>query len=180
MKHVFVTACTSAALWAALAATPEACAASGVAVAVDLDVAAGVSADDVPTDGEVDEADVSSGWGMGARLGWDQSLIGVLYVRPELGVHGYDFGGDDGPGIWQGTAGLRFGIDLLLRAGLFAHAGVAHLDDTFFTYDSGLELGLGFIPVVDLGLHFAYQVVDPGGDAEFDFVKFGVHAGLDF
>ncbi len=151
---------------------------SSLALSVDLDLAAGFDAADVPEGEEVADEDVSRGSGFGVRLGWERDLLAVLYARPELGVHRYDFG-DGGPAFLQSSAGLRFGVEFLLRLGVFAHVGVAHVEDPAVMYDTGVQLGLGLIPGLDLGLHLAFEYVNPRGEAEFDFVKFGLHAGLE-
>lgn len=155
------------------------------ALADDSSVVIGVDGDiGVAPDGE----DTKGGVGGALRLGVESDLLAILYVRPELGAHYHEFGGDHAPSLWRGIGGLRLGLDFLLRVGAFAHAGYASLDSPVtdesrkaFTYDVGAELGLGLLPLVNLGLHYAYVKI-ASGDAPrpFDFSLFGAHVELVF
>lgn len=134
------------------------------------------------------DEDTQKGWGMGFRLGWESSPLYILYFRPELGGHYYSFNGDAAPTILRGTGGVRLGFDLLLRFGVYAHAGVGKVDSpvadvsrTAFTYDFGAELDFPLIPVLDLGIHAAYESVNPNDAAKRDEITVvGLHAGLRF
>lgn len=155
------------------------------ALADDRSVVIGLDGDvGVAPDGE----DTKGGGGGALRLGLEYEALGVLYARPELGAHYHEFGGERAPSVWRGIGGLRLGLDFLLRIGAFAHAGYAWFDspvadesrDTF-TYDVGAEIGLGLLPLLNLGLHYAYVNIG-SGDAPrpFDFSLFGVHVELVF
>lgn len=132
--------------------------------------------------------DTQNGKGLGGRLGWESSPLHILYFRPELGVHYYSFSGDGDPSILRGTGGARFGFDLIVRFGVYAHAGVANVDSsvsdiarTAFTYDVGAEVDVPLIPILDLGIHAAYESVS-AGDApkKTDYTVLGAHVGLRF
>lgn len=132
--------------------------------------------------------DVEGGGGGGIRVGFERSMLALLYLRGELGGHYHSFGGERAPDLWRGTAGGRFGLEFLLRVGIFAHAGIGWLDSPHsdesrnaFTYDVGAELGIGLIPLLDLGIHYAYVNLDAGdGPKAFSFQLAGVHVELAF
>ena len=135
-----------------------------------------------------DGEEVTGGGGGALRLGLEKEVLAILYFRPELGAHYHDFGGERAPTLWRGIGGLRVGLDFLLRVGAFAHGGYASFDSPVadesrkaFTYDVGAELGLGLLPLLNLGIHYAYVSI-ASGDAErsFDFSLFGVHVELVF
>ena len=146
-------------------------------VAIGLDGNVGVAHDD---------EDTEAGGGGALRLGLESEALAILYVRPELGAHYHEFSGERAPSLWRGIGGLRLGLDFLLRVGAFAHAGYAWFDSPVadesrdaFTYDIGAELGLGLLPLLNIGLHYAYVNIG-SGDAprDFDFSLFGVHVEL--
>lgn len=153
------------------------------ALADDSSLAIGLDGDiGVAPDGE----ETKGGAGGALRLGLESDVLAILYVRPELGAHYHEFGGDAAPSLWRGIGGLRLGLDFLLRVGAFAHAGYASLDSPVtdesrkaFSYDVGAELGLGLLPLLNLGLHYAYVNIGSGDAPEsFDFSLFGVHVEL--
>ena len=132
--------------------------------------------------------DVEGGGGGGIRLGLEKSMLALLYARGELGGHYHSFGGERAPDLWRATGGLRFGLEFLLRVGIFAHAGLGSLDSPgadesrkAFTYDVGAELGIGLIPLLDLGIHYAYVNLDAGeAPRAFSFQLAGIHVELAF
>lgn len=169
---------------------------SAGALSLSLSITSNARADDTSVvlgvDGDIgvapDGEDTTGGGGGALRLGGEREFLAILYVRPELGAHYHEFGGERAPSLWRGIGGIRAGLDLLIRVGAFAHAGYAWFDspvadesrDTF-TYDLGAELGLSLLPILNLGLHYAYVNIG-SGDAPrpFDFSLFGVHAELVF
>lgn len=131
---------------------------------------------------------VEGAGGGGLRLGVESDVLYFLYARGEIGGDYHTFGGERAPDLWRGTGGLRIGLEFLLRVGVFAHAGVGSLDSPgadesrkAFTYDVGAELGIGLLPLLDLGLHYAYVRLD-AGDAprDFAFQLVGIHVELAF
>jgi len=155
------------------------------ALADDSSVVIGLDGDlGIAPDGE----DFSGGGGGALRLGIEKEVLAILYFRPELAAHYHQFSGERAPDLWRGIGGLRLGLDFLLRVGAFAHAGYAWFDSPVadesrkaFTYDVGAELGLGLLPLLNLGIHYAYVNIG-SGDAErpVDFSLFGVHVELAF
>lgn len=167
----------SAAVLTALHAAPALADDSSVVIGLDGDLG-------VAPDGD----DTKGGAGAALRLGLESEVLAILYARPELGAHYHDFSGEQAPSLWRGIGGLRVGLDFLLRVGVFAHAGYAWFESPVadesrdaFTYDLGAELGFGLLPLLNLGLHYAYVNIS-AGDAprSFDFSLFGVHAELMF
>jgi hypothetical protein len=71
---------------------------------------------------------------------------------------------------------------------VFVHAGIGHLSlpdslpsHTAFSYDAGAFLDLTLLPLLDLGVHGAYNRVTPGDEVEaFEWATVGAHAALIF
>jgi hypothetical protein len=155
------------------------------ALADDSQVVVGLDGDlGIAPDGE----ELTGGGGGSLRLGLESDVLAILYVRPELAANYHEFGGERAPTLWRGIGGLRVGLDFLLRVGVFGHAGYGSLDSPVsdvsrkaFTYDVGAEIGLGLLPLLNLGLHFAYINI-ASGEAErpFDYTVFGLHVELVF
>ena len=135
------------------------------------------------------ESTGDTGFGVTIRGGLQLHLPFVA-LTPELAM-GYDgFTGTGDPSAYRGVAGLRVGIGELLRFGGFGHAGVGHLDldmpgpdpsHTAFTYDAGLFLDFTLLPLLDVGVHSAFnQLIKNGDNDNFYWVTFGVHAALVF
>ena len=147
------------------------------AVAADLDYAAPVKVDGV-----------SSGWGFGFRLG-SQMRAPLVSVTPELGFTYHTFGGDASTKVYRGIGGLRLGVGEVIRPGVFAHAGYgwrkvdfAAQSDTAssFTYDLGAFLDFTLLPLLNIGVHAAYNQWTGGSQPSFQFATAGVHGALIF
>ena len=150
---------------------------SDLVIAVDLDGGFGLQ-----------EEDVDTGYGGGLRLGWRTNPLWVFAFSPEVAGHAFSFGGDRGPVIYRGMAGLRLGFDFLIKIGAFAHVGAGRLEPagegasayTALAWDAGVLLGFTLIPtLLDFGLHFsANAVAGSDGGPRFDFGTAGVHLEL--
>jgi len=145
-------------------------------VAGDLDYAAPI------------DSNASSGWGFGIRLG-QQFHVPLVVINPELGFTYHSFADDSTPHVYRGIAGIRFGIGEIFRIGPFAHLGIGRLSlsgtpdlsHTAFTYDAGLFLDLTLIPLLDVGVHGAYnRIVSGDSGPAFQFATVGAHAALVF
>lgn len=119
-----------------------------------------------------DTAGVDSGWGAGLRLGnvWDLWLI---ELTPELAGSYHSFGGAAEARAYRAMAGARLALGLVLKPGIFVHAGVGHFElspdtgsysNTDLGYDAGLTLDFTLLPVIDLGAHIALAGI--GGDED--------------
>jgi len=128
---------------------------------------------------------VDTGWGAGLRVGnqWDVLL---LSLTPEFSGHYTKFGGNTGLAAWNVMVGGRFGIDIILKPSVFAHAGLGHFgwnappgiesSQTSLGYDLGAALDFTLLPVVDIGAHVAWNGVS--GDSSIDtlnWVSVGGH-----
>lgn len=173
------------ALWAAVAAFlaltfTAAPSRAEIAIAADLDYAIPVN------------SDAESGWGFGIRLGY-QLDIPMLVLTPEIAFTYHDFSGNFPPTVYRGLAGLRLGIGEIIRPGVFAHLGIGRfainipgadsidISHTAFTYDFGAFLDFTLIPIVNIGIHVAYNHLNGGNHADgFQWVTLGAHAAIIF
>jgi hypothetical protein len=132
------------------------------------------------------DSDAKSGGGFAVRLG-QQFHPPLLVLVPELVFADHSFS-DDGPTTYQGLAGLRLGVGEVIRPGVFAHLGFGHMtlpdpapSHTAFTYDAGAFLDLTILPLLDLGVHGAYNRLNSGkGVDDFAWATVGAHAALIF
>ena len=151
-----------------------------IAIAADLDFA-------IPVD-----SDAESGGGFGIRLGY-QLKVTEVFLTPELAFTYHAFSGDFDPTVYRGLAGLRLGIGKIIRPGVFGHLGIGRfaidvpfLDDidishTAFTYDIGAFLEFVLLPLLNLGVHAAYNHINSGNHAPgFQWVTLGAQAALVF
>lgn len=129
-----------------------------------------------------------AGGGFGIRLG-QQVHIPLLVFNPELGFTYHGFTQDTSPKVYRGIAGLRLGFGEIIRPGVFAHVGLGHLDvggvpdrsHTAFTYDAGAFIDFTALPLLDIGVHAAYNrlTADDSGPT-FQFWTAGAHVALVF
>jgi hypothetical protein len=133
------------------------------------------------------DSHASNGWGFSLRLGQELHLP-LVALTPEIGFSYYDFGGDFGNKIYEGIAGARLGFGEVLRPGVFAHVGVGDSVPAFadhhlgFGLDGGVFLDFTLLPILNIGIHGAYNrlsVGDVSGDSSKWFTV-GVHADLVF
>lgn len=151
-------------------------AAAEQAIGFDLDYAVPINSDPV-----------SPGWGMGIRLG-SQVHVPLVVVTPEVGFTYHTFGGTS-PNVYRGLGGVRVGIGEIIRPGVFGHIGYGAFrsdvggsrDTSFsFTYDLGACLEFTLLPVLNLGVHTAYNKWTGGDNPPFSFATVGAHAVLVF
>ena len=146
-------------------------------IAGDLDVA-------VPID-----SSFKSGGGFGFRLG-NQIHLPMVVLTPELAFTYHDFSGGYSAATYRGVAGARPGHRRASEPGVFVHLGLGHLkadvlgfdpSHTGFTYDAGIFLDFTLLPVLNLGVHAAYNHLD-GGDRmdPMAWATLGAHAELIF
>jgi hypothetical protein len=157
-------------------------------IAGDLDIDVPVSTDYAKTGG-----------GFGIRIGQELHLP-LIAINPEVGFayasfadHNSDLG-YSGPTIYRGIAGLRLGVGELFRIGVLAHVGLGYISvdvpaalkladpsHTAFTYDVGLFLDFTALPLLNIGVHAAYNRVAGKDNYEaLQWMQLGAHAALVF
>lgn len=135
---------------------------------------------------------IDSGFGGAVRFGY-QFHVPMLAFTPELALAYHKFGGAFDPSILRGMVGARLGIGELIRPGVFAHYGYGHM--AFFntsggagdpsrsaaSYDIGGFLDLTVLPIIDLGVHGAYNAFSAGdGAGTFKYATVGAHLAITF
>lgn len=130
----------------------------------------------------IDEQGIESGGGAALRVGSELDLILVSLI-PELYLSHHEFA-DMGASVTTGKVGGRVRIGKILEPGVFAHIGVAsasHTSDSYTApaFDVGFTLDLTLIPLIDIGVHAAYNSVFAAEDySAFRYALFGLHAAL--
>jgi hypothetical protein len=158
---------------ATLGSASDAFAFGGNRLALDLDFT-----------GAIDETGVGAGTGGALRFGRKFDLM-VLSLTPEIGGSYHTFSGSAEASEYSGFLGARLGFGKILEPGVFAHGGVAHLsawgiDDTAPAVDAGVFLDLTLLPILDIGVHAAYNAILPDGGEAFDWYRLGAHVALGF
>jgi len=137
----------------------------------------------------LDERGVDTGWGGALRGGYKLDLF-VLQLTPEIGLGYHNFGGSLNPSIVRPFVGARLSLGQLIRPGVFAHIGYGNIsydgggleDHWAPMFDMGATLDLTFLPVVDLGVHVAYNYLaeSSGQGPALDFITLGAHIAFAF
>lgn len=130
----------------------------------------------------LDQPGTKSGGGGALRIGQELDLF-LISLTPEIGGSYHAFGGDDETRIYGAFVGGRLAIGKIIEPSIFAHAGVARVQGfesrTAPTLDGGLALDFTLLPLIDLGVHGAYNVMFPRQDGSaLEFVTLGAHAVL--
>jgi hypothetical protein len=137
---------------------------------------------------------ISTGGGFGIRIG-QEFHIPLLAINPEVGFTYASFSDQGTPVVYRGIVGARVGVGELFRFGVMAHVGFGHLSWTKaegipdnidlshfgFSYDAGIFLEFTALPLLNIGVHAAYNrlaskdhvAVDP-----FQWMQLGVHLTL--
>jgi len=132
----------------------------------------------------VDEATTDSGGGGALRLGRKLDLF-VVSLTPEVGGGYHGFGGSSDAQLYSGFLGGRLGFGKIIEPSVFGHVGIGRLEGvaprTAPVLDAGVALDLTILPLIDLGVHGAYNVMMPKDDGSaLKFVILGAHAALVF
>jgi hypothetical protein len=129
--------------------------------------------------------DTNSGGGGALRFGRQFGLV-LVSLTPEVGGGYYKFAGDPDAAIYRVFAGGRVAFGKIVEPSAYAHIGYGKLhgtsDDHFApVMDAGLALDVTVIPVINFGVHGAYNAVLPSSDdSSFRWVSVGLHAALVF
>jgi hypothetical protein len=141
-------------------------------IALDLDYSAALTNENL----------ADTGGGGALRIGSEQDLFLVSLI-PELTLDYHTFSGPWDATALTGKLGGRIRFLKIVEPGIFAHAGVGRIggDDphTGFAFDAGVTVDLTILPVIDLGLHAAWNRVF-GGESHpgLSYATFGAHVAL--
>jgi hypothetical protein len=137
---------------------------------------------------------ISTGGGFGIRIG-QEFHVPLLAINPEVGFTYASFSDQGTPVVYRGIVGARLGVGELFRFGVMAHVGFGHLSWTKpegvpasidlshfgFTYDAGIFLEFTALPLLNIGVHAAYNRLSKKNDASvdpFQWMQLGVHLTL--
>jgi hypothetical protein len=118
---------------------------------------------------------IEKGGGGALRIGSELDLF-IVTMIPEVSLGYHSFGGSENydAQTFTGTLGGRIRFLKILEPGIFAHAGIGRLGGyephTGLALDAGVTLDFTLLPLIDLGLHAAWNRVF--GDSD--------HAGLSY
>lgn len=142
-------------------------------IALDLDYAAAI-----------DNNFIEGGGGGALRIGSELDLFLVTLI-PELNLAYHSFGGDSryDAKTYTGTLGGRIRFLKIVEPGVFAHAGIGRQEGfdphTGFAFDAGVTVDLTILPLIDLGLHAAWNRVFGTSEREgLSYATTGFHVAL--
>jgi hypothetical protein len=128
-----------------------------------------------------------SGGGFAIRAGW-QLHVPLLVLTPEAGFSYDAISGGGDPTLTRGFLGLRAGFGEIFRFGAFGHLGLCGLSvdairpdpsRTGLAYDLGLFFDFTLLPLIDLGVHAAYNhLVEDDLFASYQWLTLGAHVAL--
>lgn len=132
----------------------------------------------------IDERGIDAGTGGAIRLGQELDLA-ILSLTPEVGGSYHTFAGFLDASHYSGFVGGRVGFGKVIEPGAFAHIGIGRLSgagggDTGPAFDVGVYLDFTLLPILDLGVHAAYDVLLLDDGESFDWARFGAHASIGF
>lgn len=132
----------------------------------------------------LDEDGVDAGTGGALRIGQELDLI-VVSLTPEVGGSYHSFSGDAELSHYSGFIGGRLAVGKIIEPGIFAHLGIGHISNEFASdtgpaLDAGITLDFTLLPILDLGVHAAYDTLWLDNGENFDWVRVGAHASLGF
>lgn len=129
--------------------------------------------------------EIKYGGGGALRIGTQRNYFLVTLI-PELTLdhHSFDARTPDNAQITTGKIGGRIRFLKILEPGLFAHVGVGHIGgDRIYSHtgvavDAGVTLDLTILPLIDIGLHGAWNRIFGGYDSGVSYGTTGVHVAL--
>jgi hypothetical protein len=128
---------------------------------------------------------IQEGGGGAFRIGTQRRVFLVTLI-PELTLDHHRFGARDAndASITTGKIGGRIRFLRILEPGFFAHVGIGHVGGdelyahTGVAFDVGVTLDLTILPLIDLGLHAAWNRVFGGYDSGVAYATAGAHVAL--
>lgn len=130
----------------------------------------------------IDAPATKSGGGGALRLGQEFDLL-LVSLTPEFGGSYHGFGGDGDAKLYTGFLGGRLSLGKIVEPSIFGHVGLGRLEGsekrTAPVIDGGLAIDFTLLPLIDLGVHGAYNVMLPRDDGSaLKYVTLGAHVAL--
>jgi hypothetical protein len=131
---------------------------------------------DLDYTGAINNDFISNGGGGALRIGSELDLF-IVTMIPELSLGYHTFGGDRNydATTFTGMLGGRIRFLKIIEPGIFAHAGVGRLSSyephTGLAFDAGVTVDFTLLPLIDLGLHAAWNRVF--GDKDHEGLSYG-------
>jgi hypothetical protein len=128
---------------------------------------------------------LKKGGGGALRIGTQRNLDMITLI-PELTLDYHNFAAHtpDNAQIIAGKLGGRIRFFKIVEPGIFAHLGVGHVfgDESYshtgLALDAGVTLDLTVIPLLDIGLHVAWNRVFGGHGSGVNYGIAGAHVAL--
>jgi len=147
---------------------------SRLMLALDLDYSAALS-----------HSEIDSGGGAGIRIGLERDYFLVTMIpEVQLNYHRLNANTADDAVISAAKVGGRIRFFKIIEPGIFAHAGLANIagdriyEHTGIAFDAGFTLDLTILPLVDIGLHTAWNRVFGDDESGLSYVTAGAHVAL--
>ena len=147
---------------------------SRLMLALDLDYSAALS-----------HSEIDQGGGAGVRIGLERDYFLVTMIPElQLNYHRLNANTPDDAVISAAKVGGRIRFLKIVEPGIFAHAGLANIagdriyEHTGIAFDAGLTLDLTILPLIDIGLHTAWNRVFGDDESGLSYVTAGAHIAL--
>lgn len=139
----------------------------------------------------VEGESLDNGGGGAVRLGREFDAV-LISITPELGARYLALNGPIDASLYGGFAGVRLSLGKVIEPGIYGHVGYGHVafeeapgafdpSHGAFSYDVGATLDFTLLPILDVGVHGAYNGL--AGDSEFkriNWVNAGGHVSVQF
>jgi hypothetical protein len=128
-------------------------------------------------------SEIDQGGGAGLRIGIERDFFLVTLI-PELSFDAHHFNANsvDNATISSAKLGGRIRFLKIVEPGIFAHAGLGHIggdrtyEHTGIAFDAGFTLDLTILPLIDIGLHTAWNHIF--GSDDISYATAGAHLAL--
>jgi hypothetical protein len=133
----------------------------------------------------LEHSEIDSGGGGGFRIGLERDYFLVTLIpEVQFNYHRLNANTRDDATITAAKVGGRIRFLEIIEPGIFAHAGLANIagdriyEHTGIAFDAGFTLDLTILPLIDIGLHTAWNRVFGDDDAGLSYVTAGAHVAL--
>lgn len=131
----------------------------------------------------LEHSEIDQGGGAGIRVGFERDLFLVTLI-PELQLDAHHFNANtpDNATISTAKIGGRIRFLKIIEPGIFAHAGLGHVggdrvyEHTGIAFDAGFTIDLTILPLIDIGLHTAWNHIF--GEEDISYATAGAHLAL--